>query len=130
MRRFWFRRGLRFLGFAILFVGLAGLVVMALWNALLPAIFGVTTINWLQALGLLVLSRILFGGPRGFGGGGFGPGRHEWRQKMADRWKNMTPEQQEEMRQQWRNRCGRWGRGRWEREQSEETSETKSTTAL
>lgn len=130
MKRFWIRRGLRFLGFALLFVGLAGLVVMLLWNALLPAILGVSTINFGQALGLLVLSRILFGG---FGRGGWGrggpgwrgransgranPRRAEWKEKMTERWQNMTPEQREQMKQQWRNGCGdgrgrsRWGRG-------------------
>jgi hypothetical protein len=130
MRRFWFRRGLRFLGFAIVFVGLAGLVVMTLWNALLPEILGVSAITFGQALGLLVLSRILFGGfrggPRGYGPrgydwrggngserGGFGRGRREWKQKMAERWKQMTPEQRDQMKQQWRDRCRSWGRGRW-----------------
>lgn len=43
-------------------------VVMYLWNWLLPAIFtGVASISLWQAAGLLVLSRILFGGFRGHG---------------------------------------------------------------
>jgi hypothetical protein len=37
-------------------------VVMLLWNALLPAIFGITAINFWQAAGLIILIRILFGG--------------------------------------------------------------------
>lgn len=117
MNRFWIRRGLRFLGFAILFVGLAGLVVMTLWNALLPDILGVSAISFGQALGLLLLSRILFGG-YGRGGGwrgrGFGPGRGAWKQKMAERWQQLTPEQRTQMKAQWRNRCGNRGRGPWE----------------
>lgn len=127
MKRFWIRRALRFIGFAILFTGLTGLAVMMLWNALLPAILGVSVITFWQALGLLVLSRILFGG---FGRGGWqrgrgwrgGHGRSEWKQKMTERWQNMTPEQREQMKQQWRNKCGDgyrgnggWGRGRWGR---------------
>ena len=51
---------------------------MLLWNALLPAIFGIVTITYWQALGLLVLGRLLFGG-FGKGGGGmrhFGRHRH------------------------------------------------------
>ncbi len=118
MKRFWIRRGLRFLGFAIGFGGLAGLAVMALWNALLPGIVGVSTINFVQALGLLILSRILFGsfGRGGWQGGygprGYGPlrrtggGRAEWKKKMAERWQQMTPEQREQLKQQWRNTCG------------------------
>jgi len=46
---------------AVIFIVL-GLVVMTLWNALLPAILGVKAIGFWQALGILVLSRILFGG--------------------------------------------------------------------
>jgi hypothetical protein len=37
-------------------------VVMLLWNWLMPAIFGCIAINFWQALGLLALARILFGG--------------------------------------------------------------------
>lgn len=135
MKRFWIRRALGFLGFAILFVGLAGLAVMALWNALLPAILGVTTISFWQALGLLLLSRILFGGPRGYGFGrrGFGgPNRAEWKRKMAQRWQRMTPEQREQLKQQWRNRCGGGrGDGRWEEPQTEQpTQNPPATTAI
>jgi hypothetical protein len=136
MRRFWIRRGLRFLGFIILAGGLAGLAVMTLWNALLPAIIGVSTINFGQALGLLILSRLLFGGARGFGsyrygfrrgGPGWrgGYGRHEWKQKMAERWQQMTPEQREQMKQQWRERCGR---GRWGGPQREQPGQQEPTT--
>ena len=123
MGRFRIRLGLRFLGFAILFVGLAGLAVMTLWNALLPTILGVSVINFWQAIGLLTLSRILFGGHRGFGygrggwrRGGYGPNRAGWKQKMTERWQNMTPEQREQMKQQWRNKCGDGGRRRWGRD--------------
>ena len=38
-------------------------VVMLLWNALIPSITGWTTINYWQAAGLMVLTRLLFGGP-------------------------------------------------------------------
>ncbi len=152
MKRFWFRRGLRFLGFALLFVGLTGFVVMSLWNALLPPILGVPVISFWQALGLLVLSRILFGGPRGFGfgwRGGYGPrrfgrrgfgghqfghrefgSRQAWKQKMAERWQQMTPEQREQMKQDWRAKCGSWGRSRWGAQPEQPEQEEPSTTAI
>lgn len=38
-------------------------VVMLLWNALIPSITGWTAINYLQAAGLMILTRLLFGGP-------------------------------------------------------------------
>lgn len=52
-------------GRMLVFGILAGLVftlaVMLLWNWLMPVIFGLTTITFWQALGLLALSKILFG---------------------------------------------------------------------
>jgi hypothetical protein len=49
-------------------IAVLGLVVMLLWNWLMPALFeSAHPIGYLQALGLLVLSKILFGGLRGHG---------------------------------------------------------------
>lgn len=70
-----------------------GYVIMSLWNAVLPAVAGLHAISFLQALGLLVLSRILFGGQRGRGY----HGRH-WRARMHERWQQMTPEERERFR--------------------------------
>ena len=53
------------LGFAAL-AALLGLVIMALWNWLIPGIFNLPTIGYCQAIGLAVLSRLLFGGCGGF----------------------------------------------------------------
>lgn len=88
---------------AVIFVGL-GLLVMSLWNALLPAIIGVKAIGFWQALGLLVLSRILFGG-LGFRPGMFGG----MRRRMHERWMQMTPEQREAFMQHRREGFGRRG---------------------
>jgi hypothetical protein len=85
----------------VLFVFLFGELVMHLWNWLLPELFGWHTIGFWQALGLLLLSRILFGG---FGGHGHGPGRK--RREMKERWEKMTPEEREKFRQGMRGRCG------------------------
>lgn len=70
-----------FLAF-LLFVFLGGFAVQWLWNWLMPGIFGLRTLTWLEAFGLLALSRILFGG-FGRGGGSHGPSRHrrEWWKK-------------------------------------------------
>jgi hypothetical protein len=79
-------------------------VTMQLWNWLMPAVFGLHTVTWLQALGLLVLGKILFGGFHRHGGGC----RRRWKQDMAERWMEMTPEQREQLRAGLR---GRWGCG-------------------
>jgi hypothetical protein len=65
----------------VLFILIGGVIVQWLWNWLLPDIFGLRSITWWEALGLLALSRILFGG---FGrGGSHGPSRRrkEWWKK-------------------------------------------------
>lgn len=87
-----------------------GFIVMGLWNNILPAVIGVKTITFWQALGILALSKILFG--FGKGGGGWGHKRREWKEKMKDKWDAMTPEEREKFKAEWKNRCGgmRWGR--------------------
>jgi hypothetical protein len=84
-----------------LFIALGGVVVMRLWNWLLPSLFGWHQITFWQALGLLALCRILFGG---FGLRGHG--RSHFRRRMAERWDRMTPEERERFRQGMRTRCG------------------------
>ncbi len=64
-----------------------GALVMVLWNALIPDIFGLTTINFWQALGLFALSHLLFSR---FNHGKFKDKAHR---SMHDKWKKMTPEQ-------------------------------------
>jgi hypothetical protein len=41
---------------------LLGYVVVWLWNWLMPALFGITTITFWQAVALVILARILIGG--------------------------------------------------------------------
>ena len=107
MKPFWIRKAAKFLGYAILLVGLValvGFVVMTLWNVLLPQILGVKTITFWQALGLLTLCRILFGGPGGRGGG---PNNGGWKQKMTQRLKHLTPEQRDQMKANWKGQCSK-----------------------
>ena len=87
----------------IFFVVFAGLVlgVRELWNWLMPDIFGLRTITYWQALGLMVLSWFLF---RGFRGPGSGYGL--WRYDMRRRWERMTPAEREGFVKGLRSRCG------------------------
>ena len=86
------------------FVAFIGWVVMSLWNHILPGLIpGVGTLTYIKALGLLLLSRILFGG---FKGGGHKPNfrrNKAWQSKMM----NMSDEEKEKFKAEWRNRCGR-----------------------
>jgi hypothetical protein len=101
MRRKWiYIAPLAILGL-LLFIALGGAVVQQLWNWLLPPLFDWREITFWQALGLLALCRILFGG---FGHRGFyGP---NFRRRMAERSERMTPEERERFRQGMRGRCG------------------------
>ena len=87
--------------FGSLAVGAVTFAVMSLWNVLMPGIFALRTITFWQALGLLVLSKILFGGFRPARGGG-----PRWRHRMMERWEHMTPEEREKFKQGMRRGCG------------------------
>jgi positive regulator of sigma E activity len=92
---------MKFVLFAALFVSLFSFVVMSLWNWLMPTLFGWRPINFWQAMGVLVLSKILFGGFRGRPSH-----RWHWRKRMIERWEQMTPEEREKFRQGLQNRWG------------------------
>ena len=77
----------------LVLVGIVGLiggeVVMRLWNWLAPPIFGWRQVSFWQALGLLALCRVLFGG-------------HVYRSYSRRR----KPEERERFRRAFRERCG------------------------
>jgi hypothetical protein len=100
MRRKWFFLAPLAILALVLFIIIGGEVVSLLWNWLLPPLFGWHQINFWQALGILVLCRILFGG--------FGHHGHHsrFRRRMAERLEQMTPEERERFRQGMRARCG------------------------
>jgi hypothetical protein len=85
----------------LLFAFIGGEVVMLLWNWLLPPLFGWREVTFWQALGLLALCRILFGGF-----GSRGSGRSKFRRRMGERWDEMTPEERERL---WQGMRERWG---------------------
>ncbi len=116
MKHWWFARLAKFI--LILAAGLLilSLVVMALWNALIPEIFKGPEITYWQAAGLLLLSHILL---RGWGRWRYGNGwRHDrWRSRFAEKLASMTPEDREKFREEWRKRCG-WSPGEPEHDAS------------
>jgi len=97
---FWLARGLKVALVVVLAVVLMSLGVMALWNWVIPPVVGWKSIDFWQALGLLVLARLLFGLRFGFGH------RMHWRGRMMERWEKMTPEEREKFREGMRARCG------------------------
>jgi hypothetical protein len=76
------------------FIAIGGVAVLALWNWLMPTLFGVPQVSFLQALGILALSRIVFGGS-----GRSSLKRGSSDRLAADRWQALTPEERELLRQ-------------------------------
>ncbi len=95
----WVAKGI---AFGIFFVSAFTLATMLLWNNLATAIFGLPALSFFQALGLMILGRLLTGGFGHRGRGGFGRGHY-----MRQRWQNMPPEQREQFMKRWGKRG--WG---------------------
>jgi hypothetical protein len=104
MRGKWILRGIGIALLVVIGVAVVSFAVMSLWNWLVPAVIGWKTIDFWQALGMLVLARLLFGF-RGFGGWHH-RGHHRWKRRMQERWTAMTPEEREKFREGMRARCG------------------------
>lgn len=96
-----------FIGIAIVILFFLVIALLKfLWNKLMPEIFGLKTIDYWQALGLFILSKLLFG--RGFGKSGPGFGR-KMRHRELDR-SDLSEEEKERLREEWKRRfdskCG------------------------
>jgi hypothetical protein len=102
----WFAKALQILILLLILVAGFGQAVLQLWNWLMPAIFGVPAITFWQAVGLMALCWILFGGLRG--GRTFQRG---WRHSWEGRWQRMTPEERERFRRGLEGACESPARG-------------------
>ena len=90
--------------------------LMLLWNAVLPAaVPAIKAISFWQAMGIFALSKILFG----FNGGWDG-NRRRGKLRMEEKWNNMTPEEREQFKNDWRSRCG----GRWRMGSKRDSADT------
>lgn len=100
------KKFLLFIVFAPIFIFGFSAIVMWLWNALLPDILGVSTVTYWQAMGILVLSKILFGN---FGSGGRSKSSSKDKSKNSFRqkWANMDDEERIKFKEQWKKRCGK-----------------------
>src|SRR5258706_12419360 len=101
MKRNWAVKGLKFALFAALFFTVLSFAVMRLWNWLMPALFGGHEISFWQAVGVLVLCKILFGGFRG----GAGPPPFS-RRRLTESWEALSAQERGKVRQGPRGRCG------------------------
>jgi hypothetical protein len=88
MKGKWVYRGIKIALIVTAAIAIFGFLVKGLWNGLMPPIFGWHSITFLQAIGILLLSKILFGGFRG-------RGDMRWRHRLGERWEKMSPEERE-----------------------------------
>jgi len=130
MKRKWiFMKIVKVLFFVCIGIFLFGLITMSLWNCLIPALFHGPVVTYWQAVGLLILGKILFGGFGGRRGGPWGRGqghggpwgrwhemspeertkyKEEWK-KWKDKWDTMSLEEKRQAKMQFKGNCGPWG---------------------
>jgi hypothetical protein len=101
MKNYRLLKGIKIVAIVIVACGVFGFVTMHLWNWLMPTIFGLRPIHFAQALGLVILGKILFGGFHRHCGG-----NRDWKRHMQQRWEQMTPEERERFRAGMRGRRG------------------------
>ena len=121
----------------IIAIFILGLITMLLWNALIPDIFHGPALDYWQAVGLLILARVLVG-IRG-GRHWWKPwhwARHRWGKKWGhapkeewmweyckphdrewwEKWAQMSPEERRTAKEEWKSS---FKRGREQKESSE-----------
>ncbi|MBL0309998.1 MAG: hypothetical protein IPP77_10050 [Bacteroidetes bacterium] len=98
---------LKIIGGFILFalaIAAFGYVTMYLWNWIMTYLFKLPEINFYMAIGMVILSKILFGGIRVRDGKGCGS--KYWKAKMEC----LSPEDREKFKAEFASRCrSKWG---------------------
>ena len=112
-RRFnWAKMILLFSIIAPVAIFIFGSLVMLLWNNALAPVLHISTVTFWQALGILVLSKILFSS---FSGGR--SHRHiTWKERMTQKWNNMTPDEKEKFKEKWNDHWWKMGFKPWNSE--------------
>jgi hypothetical protein len=95
--------------FVLLAIFVFTFVTLSLWNWLVPELFNGPVINFWQALGLLLLSKILFSG---FGGKSHGHNSNrygaEWKKRFVDKVSSLSTEEREAFKQKMKDKWCRW----------------------
>ncbi len=83
-----------------LLILLVGLVVMLLWNHVLSPVLEIKQVTYWQAVGILVLCKILFGGIRG------GSHKHKrYKGQWQSKWMDMNEEDRHAFKSKWDDYC-------------------------
>jgi hypothetical protein len=105
--------------FGLIAISLVGVVTLLLWNWLIPTLFKGPVINYWEALGLLLLTKILFwrvgGGSRNTCNTTDNAAAPYWKHRFYEKFSTMKPEDREafknKMKEKWCN---------WEKKTTEE----------
>jgi len=123
MKGIWIGRAAKFVVLVALAITGFGWLVMSLWNALIPAIFQGPVITFWQAIGLLVLTRLLFAGFRPWSS--YRQHRRHWQKRWEAKMASLTPEEREKIRLAYEKRCGRyWNWDNRDRNRTEQPQQT------
>jgi hypothetical protein len=110
----------KFVVIGVLAVVAFGLLTQFLWNWLVPELFAGPIISFWQALGLLLLSKLLFWGMSSGKGKWSSHRNHQWKQQWKERYTNLSPEDKEKFKQRFKEKwCA------WEESPTRSTSETQ-----
>jgi hypothetical protein len=125
--------GLLWFTIVLALLALGSVAVMVLWNWLVPALLGVGGVSFLQAAGLLALSRILLGGSgvaRLFAGGLLGAGGRGRDNPLRDKWGKMSEDERWDFLRKYHERSNffRGGFGGSDRRRGGETEDGKPAT--
>ena len=96
------RKPLYILLYVVMLFGLSG-ALLFLWNAILPEFTHLSKINYWQALGLLLLCRILFGGFH-FSHLGGRWGGEDQQPLIKDKLMNMSEQDRASFKEEWRRK--------------------------
>lgn len=102
--------------FVLVVVAAVTAVFMLLWNWLVPMLFTGPALTYWQALGLLVMAKIIFGLASH---GKHWKKDHHWKHRWRERCADMTPEDKERMKHQFMHR--------WCSHPTEETAQEESS---
>ena len=88
--------GAKYAFWFLVMIAIFAAMVMLLWNWLVPQLFGGKMINYWQAVGLLILARILTGMGRA--------STQHFKQKIRHGWHSMPDDEKERLRQKFKDR--------------------------
>ncbi|MGX5820439.1 hypothetical protein ACWKWU_19745 [Chitinophaga lutea] len=107
-----------FIALGVAFVTALGFGTMYLWNWLVPTLFKGPVVTFWQALGLLLLCKLLFGFPGKDKEGGFGAKKRRMKERWKAKMEGLSTEEREKVKDHF-SRCS-WN---WHKDEDEARKE-------